>query len=316
MAAATQRGHALAAQRERVVRLRAGRDLQLERLVQRRHVERRAERGERGGHVDDGHEVVAVAHEALVLGDAHEHVQVAGRAALLARVAATGEADPLAVGDPSGHVDRQRQRARPCARARGTRLHGCLGTRPSPSQVSQTVARTTWPNGVRVTARSWPAPPQRSHVSIGVPGSAPLPWQVLAAHDRVVVDLDRARRWRRPQARSSPSTATSPPCAGPARPPPNMSPATAEERVEDVGERAEAARLEAAVAQALGAVAVVGRAALGIGQHLVGLGGLLELRLRLRVVRVDVRMQLAREPAEGLLDLRLVGVARRRRGRS
>ncbi len=52
-----------------------------------------------------------------------------------------------------------------------------MGTRPSPSQTSQTIVRIICPNGVRVTACSCPAPPQRSHVSIGVPGSAPLPWQ-------------------------------------------------------------------------------------------------------------------------------------------
>ena len=56
------------------------------------------------------------------------------------------------------------------------------------------------------------------------------------------------------------------------------------------------------------AVAVVRRAALGVGQDLVGLGGLLELLLGLRVVVVDVGVQLAGELAEGLLDLGLVRV--------
>ena len=55
--------------------------------------------------------------------------------------------------------------------------HGFLATRPSPPQTSQAAARTTWPNGVRETARSWPVPPHLAQVSIGVPGSAPLPWQ-------------------------------------------------------------------------------------------------------------------------------------------
>jgi len=36
-------------------------------------------------------------------------------------------------------------------------------------------------NGVRTTRRSWPAPPQRSQVVIGVPGSAPLSWQCSQA---------------------------------------------------------------------------------------------------------------------------------------
>ena len=127
----------------------------------------------------------------------------------------------------------------------------------------------------------------------------------LAAVDRLVADVDRgaaggvgeadverdrdvAARWR---AR----------CARPA-----------EERLEEVGDRAERVevRRPAAVAQALVAVAVVDLAALGVGEDLVGLGGLLELLLGLRVVRVDVGMQLARELAEGLLDLHLVRVAR------
>ena len=65
----------------------------------------------------------------------------------------------------------------------------------------------------------------------------------------------------------------------------------------------------AAAAQALVAVAVIGRAAVGVGQHLVGLGRLLELLLGLRVVAVDVGVQLAGELAERLLDLGVVGVA-------
>ena len=56
-------------------------------------------------------------------------------------------------------------------------LHGCSGMRPSPAQTSQATVRTTCPNGVRDIACSRPAPPQRSHVLIGVPGSAPLPLQ-------------------------------------------------------------------------------------------------------------------------------------------
>ncbi len=56
------------------------------------------------------------------------------------------------------------------------------------------------------------------------------------------------------------------------------------------------------------AVAVIGCAALGVGEDLVGLGGLLELLLGLRVVRVDVGVQLARLYPEGFLDLLLAGV--------
>ena len=56
------------------------------------------------------------------------------------------------------------------------RSHGCVGRLPSPPQTSQSTVRTTWPNGVRLTAGRTPLPPQRSQVTIGVPGSAPLPW--------------------------------------------------------------------------------------------------------------------------------------------
>ena len=55
--------------------------------------------------------------------------------------------------------------------------HGWVAMRPSPPHASQATVRMTWPKGVRATAWRRPAPPQRSQVSIGVPGSAPLPWQ-------------------------------------------------------------------------------------------------------------------------------------------
>ena len=57
------------------------------------------------------------------------------------------------------------------------------------------------------------------------------------------------------------------------------------------------------------AVGVVGRAALGVGEDLVGLGRLLELLLGLGIVGVDVRVQLAGQLAEGFFDFGRVGVA-------
>src|SRR5207302_2618118 len=85
----------------------------------------------------------------------------------------------------------------------------------------------------------------------------------------------------------------------------------AEACLEDVGHRTE--RLEVgrvtAAAQPLVAVAVIGRAALGVRQDLVGLGCLLELRLGVGIVAVDVWMQLARQTAERLLDVGLRCVA-------
>ena len=78
---------------------------------------------------------------------------------------------------PAGHVDVQRARLAQLALRRAQTEHGCSGTRPSPPQTSQTAVRTSWPKRVRETAWSWPEPWQRAQVTIGVPGSAPLPWQ-------------------------------------------------------------------------------------------------------------------------------------------
>ena len=125
-ARAPQARHPVAAHGEDVAGLRSRRHLDLDVAVQRRHRQLGAQRGQRGGHVEDGHEVVAVAQEALIGRDPHEHVEVAGRAAALAGVAAPGEADALAVGDPGRDVDTQRAPAHlaPAAVAALARLLG------------------------------------------------------------------------------------------------------------------------------------------------------------------------------------------------
>jgi hypothetical protein len=85
----------------------------------------------------------------------------------------------------------------------------------------------------------------------------------------------------------------------------------AEERLEDVREGAEpvAAGSEPAGGEAVPAVPVVDRPALGIGEHLIGLGRGLELLLGLGIVVVHVGVQLAGQRPEGLLDLALAGAA-------
>ena len=123
--AAPQRRHPAAAHHDRLARLRARGDVQRHVAVQRRHLDRRAQRRQRRGHVDHGHEVLAVADEALVLLDPHDDVEVAGRAAALAGVAAAGHADPLAVGDPGRDVDLTRAGSRPSRAVAG--LAGLLG---------------------------------------------------------------------------------------------------------------------------------------------------------------------------------------------
>ena len=189
-------------------------------------------------------------------------------------------------------------------------LHGSRATFPSPWHTSQTAVRITWPNGVRVTALSCPLPWQREQVSIGVPGSAPLPRQCSHTADRLVADLDLGPAGRLDEVdlgrhrdvaalhrtRGPAATAHAEQVAERAT--------AAEERLEDVRHRAERVEVRrvAAAAQALAAVPVVGRAAFGVRQHLVGLGSLLELLLGVRVVPVDVRVKLAGELAERALD--------------
>ena len=90
--------------------------------------------------------------------------------------------------------------------------------------------------------------------------------------------------------------------------------AAAEELAEQVAEDLlEAAGGEAAEAAALleGGVAeaVVLGATLGVGEHLVGLRGFLELLLGGRVARIAVGVMLEGDLAVGLLDLLRVGAA-------
>ena len=158
---------------------RAGclRDVEAHRAVERRDLELRPAGGERRGHVDEGDEIVAVTDEALVLRDADQDVQVARRPPRSPTwprpVTRMRWPSAMPAGTSTSMSARWATLPRPSQVS-----HGCSGTRPSPSQTSQTAVRTIWPNAVRVTACTWPAPPQREQVRIGVPGFAPLPLQV------------------------------------------------------------------------------------------------------------------------------------------
>ena len=177
-AAAAQRRHAAAVHDDRLPRLRAGGDVQRDVAVERRHLDLGAERGQRRGDVDHGDEVLAVADEALVLLDAHDDVEVAGRPAALARVAAAGHAQALAVLDPRRDVDLHvpLRRDHPAPGAGVARLLG------DPAVAAALVAQRGADHlaEARCAARpgSGPRRGSLSQVTIGVPGSAPLPWQV------------------------------------------------------------------------------------------------------------------------------------------
>ena len=133
---------------------------------------------------------------------------------------------------------------------------------------------------------------------------------VLAALDRVKGDLDGGALCGLPQIDRYRDRDIAPRRRAPRAP--TKGAGAAEEGVEEIPDRAESVEVGrvAPGAQPLMSIAVIRRPPLRVGENLVGLRGLLELLLGLRVVRVDVGMQLPREPTEGLLDLLLGGVAR------
>ena len=126
-AAARERRQPAPAQQDLLAGLGARGDLDRHRAVEGRDLDRGAERRQRRGDVDDGDQVLAVAQEALVLAHPHDDVEVAGRAAVLARVAAAREPDALAVGDARRDVDRDAAllaRRAPRRRTRGRASRG------------------------------------------------------------------------------------------------------------------------------------------------------------------------------------------------
>ncbi len=85
-----------------------------------------------------------------------------------------------------------------------------------------------------------------------------------------------------------------------------------EEAAEQIPERSEPGevRCEALVVQPFPTEPVVDRTTFAVAQDLIGFSDLLEALLRAGVVLVDVRMILASESAERLLDIALVCIAR------
>ena len=151
---------------------------------------------------------------------------------------AIGEPDALTIRDAGRDLHLERAPARDGALGRGTRDRAARRSarrrdrRRRPSCASSGRRACAWPPA------AVPTPPQRSQVSIGVPGSAPLPWQ---CSQRSIASKETSRV--APSAASSRSisiaTATSAPCSGPER---AAERAAAEERVEQVADRAEARR--------------------------------------------------------------------------
>ena len=85
-----------------------GSNFELDCAVERLDRDRRAERRLHDRQVDLREDVVALAHEALVGADVHEHVQITRAPAERTGVTFARETDPLAVVDPGGNLDLER----------------------------------------------------------------------------------------------------------------------------------------------------------------------------------------------------------------
>ena len=174
---------------------------------------------------------------------------------------------------------------------------------------------TIWPRIDWRTRRTWPAPPHSVQVAGSVPGGRAGGLAGVAGDRGAHRDRLLGRRTRpRSKSRSTRDLEVGAPGRA-GRPAAAAAPAeraAAEEGVEDVAEAAAAAErvAGAAAVHALGPEACRSAAPLlGVGQHLVGVGDLLEPGLGLGVAGVGVGVQLAGQAPVGPLDLVGRGVA-------
>ena len=117
-------------------------------------------------------------------------------------------------------------RTRPRPRHSG---HGSDGTSPVPRHCGQVWARTNWPNGPRLTWRTWPWPSHMAQRVMSAPGAAPEPSQ-LGHSPTVSYSTVRVVPWADSTNEISTATPTSSPAAGPARRPKTSPPKKASNR--------------------------------------------------------------------------------------
>ena len=218
------------------------RDLDLALALEGRHGDRGAEHRLGGRDRDDADQVGAVALEALVLGDRDLDVEVAGRRARARRRGRRRR--PAAAGRlsiPAG-ISTACVLLAAVAAAAAALLAGRLGNLAGAAAgVAGDAADHLPERGARRPGAAGRRRRSARRCAIGVPGSAPLPWQCSQAPTASKRDLARGRRWRPPRARSRPR----PGCRRPAARPPAAEAegiAAAEEGLEDVVDRAEARR--------------------------------------------------------------------------
>ena len=246
--------------------------------------------GDRQRHLDL--EVLALALEHGRGSDVRDHVQVAGRPAVAARLALAGQADAAALAHAGGDVDAHFLTVR-TAPAPWQVGQGSSITVPEPPQREQgwEIENMPWPWLPRCRA------PRSADTPFGVvPGLAPVPWQVgqvscvgtdsgiCAPEIAWSKEIDTWASRSPPRcARARRSRATP---AAPARAAPDAAEQVGEDVAHVGGVEVEVAKAaEPAAGPAAGRerarAAVVLLALLGVAQHVVGLGDLLEALLGL-----------------------------------
>ncbi|MDQ0713305.1 hypothetical protein QFZ55_002757 [Streptomyces luteogriseus] len=307
--AAAQVRDAPAVQRDGLAGLGARADVDLLHAVERLQRHLRAEGRRRHGDRHRAVQVVAAPLERAVRQLVDLDVEVTGRTAAGADLALAGELDPRAVVDTGRDLDRERAAGADAAVARALRARGrhdraeALALRAGagrhdlaqegPGDLRDLTAAAAHVTRLGGGARG------RALAAAGVADDGRVDLDVLRRTEGGLVEFDldadhRVLAAAGARARSALRR-------------------RAEERVHDVREVPEAAGSEAARAAATGlrervAAEVVDLLLLRVRQHLVSGVDLLEPLLGLRI-GVDVRVQLAREPPEGLLDLFLRRVA-------
>src|SRR5690606_30802826 len=275
-------------------------DLQHDVTVERRHLDRAAERRRREADRHLARQVLTVAREDRVRLHDDVDVEVTRRPAVTARLALARQPDAVAVVDACRHLDRKRPDLADDTRARaiGARL---LDAR---TRAAADRARLLDREKALLHTHVAVAGARRARDALRA-GRRPRAVARSARDPARNLDLDRVARDRllerelelvaqvsaavhlRPAARSDAEN-------------------VAEHVAEDVAEcvRAESVRAEAAACpDTRMAEPIVSRALAVVRQDLVGLLDLLELGLGLRIVRIAIRVILHRQAAVGLLQV-------------
>ena len=297
---ATHTLDALAAQTKHLPTLRLGRDLDARGAVECRDLDLAAERCGGEGHGHLAVQVVVVALEDGVVLDVDDHIQVAGRTAVHAMFAFAREADAVALVDTGRNLDRQRlvRLDAPCAVAGAAGVLDLLAVAVAHRAGLLDAEEALLHAHLAVALAGTASDRLRTRLGAGAAAGAAL---LHGRHAQLRLGAARGLLERDLEVVAQVGAAVHI-AATAAR----LAEDVAEDVAEGIGKIGAAARAAPTAHRRIDAgmpELVVGGALLPVGEHLVGLLGLLEALLRLGVVRVAVRVELHGQLAVGLLDL-------------